>query len=272
MGAIMLKRWLTAIPAIIILAALIYFHGWYLLAALWIVSLIAQFEMINAVKRSGIQLFPILIFTAALFGAPVYVLYGLTGYLYLLSAFILAVCIRGIFKKELAFKNIVYSFAAYIYPQIFFVFLFAIAWMPNKAYSQILLIFLFAAAILTDTFAYFTGLSMGKHKLAPVISPNKTVEGAAGGVLGGMLAAILTGCFVQNWFGMKINIIYYLLAGLIMSVLSQLGDLMASLIKREFGIKDYGKILPGHGGIMDRLDSILFIAPVIYIYFTNLNL
>ena len=87
-----------------------------------------------------------------------------------------------------------------------------------------------------------------------------------------MIAAVLTGFIVQNWFDVKIHIFYYLLAGLIMSVLSQLGDLMASLIKREFGIKDYGKILPGHGGIMDRLDSVLFIAPVIYIYFTNLNL
>ncbi len=124
-----------------------------------------------------------------------------------------------------------------------------------------------------DTAAYFTGRAFGKHKLAPVVSPNKTVEGAVGGVFGSMLLGIIvTACYTaihKTLFGMPASEIswkYYLIVALVGGVGSLLGiagDLFASVIKRQCGIKDYGTIFPGHGGIMDRFDSVQFIAPLV---------
>ena len=117
----------------------------------------------------------------------------------------------------------------------------------------------------SDTFALFAGLLCGKHKLTPV-SPKKTVEGAVGGLLGGVIGLSLAqgiglwllGLPLMSW-GQVV------LVGLAGSVVSQIGDLSFSIIKREFGVKDYGKILPGHGGVLDRFDSVTFVAPFIWL-------
>ena len=116
-------------------------------------------------------------------------------------------------------------------------------------------------AILTDIFAYFTGYFFGKHKLAPVLSPKKTIEGALGGVLGSVLFSIVFALIA------KLDIFpHMVIMGVVGSIFAQLGDLTASAFKRKIGIKDYGNIIPGHGGILDRVDSIIFTAPVIYYY------
>lgn len=125
-----------------------------------------------------------------------------------------------------------------------------------------------------DTAAYFAGRAFGKHKLAPVVSPHKTVEGAVGGVLGSMLAGILLTCVYAvlssgyHVISIQMRGTHYgvlLLMGAIASVLGILGDLFASAVKRQAGIKDYGTIFPGHGGILDRFDSVMFIAPFVAI-------
>lgn len=125
-----------------------------------------------------------------------------------------------------------------------------------------------------DTSAYFAGRAFGRHKLAPIVSPHKTVEGAVGGVFGSMLAGLLV-TFVYGllsgqlqMFTVNINARHYLVIlgmGAIASVLGILGDLFASAVKRQVGIKDYGTIFPGHGGILDRFDSVMFIAPFVSI-------
>lgn len=122
----------------------------------------------------------------------------------------------------------------------------------------------FVIAFLSDASAYFTGMAFGKHKLAPDLSPKKTVEGAVGGLVGATLGTMLTGLFFQTFFG-EWEFHYPVLAlfGFLGSVASQLGDLSFSYIKREYGIKDFGKILPGHGGILDRFDSVIFCAPLV---------
>jgi len=125
-----------------------------------------------------------------------------------------------------------------------------------------------------DTAAYFAGRAFGKHKLAPVVSPHKTVEGAVGGVLGSILAGILLTCVYAalssgyHVISVQMRTTHYevlLLMGAIASVLGILGDLFASAVKRQAGIKDYGTIFPGHGGILDRFDSVMFIAPFVAI-------
>lgn len=123
-----------------------------------------------------------------------------------------------------------------------------------------------------DSAAYFTGRFFGRHKLAPVVSPHKTVEGAVGGVFGSVLMGIVatavysavSGRFVS--LTVEVNLKHYLLIallGIVASILGILGDLFASAIKRQVGIKDYGTIFPGHGGILDRFDSVMFIAPFV---------
>ncbi len=145
----------------------------------------------------------------------------------------------------------------------------------SKKDGIFLLIFAFFASWMTDIFAYFVGSKLGKHKLCPKISPKKSVEGAVGGVLGAVLLNLLL-LFVFKRFIFEGNSIlsYSAVAVLsaVLSVVSMFGDLAASTIKRNFGIKDFGKLLPGHGGIMDRFDSVLFVLPVLYsaIYLVNL--
>ena len=122
-----------------------------------------------------------------------------------------------------------------------------------------------------DTCAYFAGRAFGKRKLAPVVSPKKTVEGAIGGVLGSMVLGVLVTVIYVQFFGRLLGFMgmrggYYALVavlGAVASVLGIVGDLFASAVKRQCGIKDFGTIFPGHGGILDRFDSVLFIAPLV---------
>ncbi len=117
------------------------------------------------------------------------------------------------------------------------------------------------AAFGSDIMAYFTGYLIGKHKLAPVLSPKKTIEGAIGGLVG---AAFFCGLF--TYFVMPEYMIHAVVIGFFGGAFSQAGDLTASAFKRKMGIKDYGNLIPGHGGIMDRFDSIIFVAPLVYYY------
>ena len=120
---------------------------------------------------------------------------------------------------------------------------------------------IFITAFGSDIFAYFTGYFFGKHKLAPVLSPKKTIEGAIGGVVGSALCSTIFGLLV-----MPDMLIHCIILGIICSPISMAGDLTASAFKRKMGIKDYGNLIPGHGGIMDRFDSVLFVAPVVFYY------
>lgn len=120
------------------------------------------------------------------------------------------------------------------------------------------------AAWVADAGAYFTGSFFGKHKLCPEISPKKTIEGAIGGVIVNVLVLLLAGFIYEQAFGAQVNEISMLLIGLGSSVISILGDLSFSLIKRSCNIKDFGQVIPGHGGILDRFDSVIFVSPLVY--------
>ena len=121
----------------------------------------------------------------------------------------------------------------------------------------------FVFAWVTDTFAYFTGRLFGKHKLIPAVSPKKTVEGAIGGAVCCALVAVLYGFLTNLWFEANPNYVVLAIAGLVIAVVSQIGDLAMSAIKRQYGIKDYGKLLPGHGGLLDRFDSCMAVTVVL---------
>ena len=115
-----------------------------------------------------------------------------------------------------------------------------------------------------DTCAYCVGKLIGKHKMAPVLSPKKSVEGGIGGIVGAALIGVLYALAINHWGGAGADIVQYAVIGGAGGAISQIGDLAASAIKRYHNIKDYGKLIPGHGGILDRFDSVIFTAPIIY--------
>lgn len=135
-------------------------------------------------------------------------------------------------------------------------------------YSLIAMILIFVISPFADTFAYFIGYAFGKRKLCEEISPKKTIAGGIGGIFGGILGAI--GVWAVFAFALKAqtpSVILFIITGVLGSLLTEFGDLAESAFKRKIGIKDMGNILPGHGGIMDRIDSILFTCPLVYVCF-----
>jgi len=122
--------------------------------------------------------------------------------------------------------------------------------------------FVLLVVMASDTAAYFTGTSFGRRKLYPAISPNKSIEGAIGGLAGCVLGALLG----KVWFFSALTLVDVLVLGTVLGVLAQLGDLFESMLKRSFGVKDSGTLIPGHGGILDRLDSLLFVFAPAYYY------
>ena len=133
--------------------------------------------------------------------------------------------------------------------------------------GQFIVLLPLLAAWGADTCALFAGMLFGKHKLAPVVSPKKTVEGAVGGVVGGAVLVLLAVLVMNALMGLDMPVWAALVLGGVGAVLGEIGDLSFSIIKRQTGIKDYGHIFPGHGGVLDRFDSVLFVAPFAEILF-----
>lgn len=183
-----------------------------------------------------------------------------------LGSAIVLVCLAALLCEMLAahtqlkFRSVcVALFAALAIPYLLGA-LIRIRCMEN---GKFLILTAFILTMLPDSGAYFVGRALGKHKLAPVISPKKTVEGAIGGVLAGVVGMMLFALILQLAFDFKVNYLYAAVYGVLGSLGSILGDLAFSVIKRQAGIKDYGSLLPGHGGILDRFDSTMVVAPLV---------
>ena len=144
-----------------------------------------------------------------------------------------------------------------------------IRYMENGNYYYLLI---FIGAWVSDTFAYFVGRFLGKHKLIPAISPKKTVEGAIGGIVFTMGAFALYGFILRSAFSFEMSYVELIIMGAVVAVVSQIGDLVASAVKRQYEIKDYGFLFPGHGGVLDRFDSVMLVSPFLFILLSVLNL
>lgn len=154
------------------------------------------------------------------------------------------------------------AFFCAFYPAVLFCFVYLTRELTNGIY---LVWLIFISSWICDTCAYCAGMAFGKHKLAPVLSPKKSVEGAIGGVLGSALVGALFAWIFLYPETESADVIWIVgVISAVGAVISQVGDLSASAIKRNHEIKDYGKLIPGHGGVMDRFDSVLFTAPIIY--------
>ena len=137
--------------------------------------------------------------------------------------------------------------------------------LSDLEHGKLFILLPFVSAFSSDAFALFAGMAFGKHKLAPKLSPKKTIEGSVGGFLASAVMCALYGVIVGRFWGHSANYPALVIYGMLASIVSQLGDLSFSYIKREAGIKDYGRFLPGHGGGLDRFDSVIFCAPFTYI-------
>lgn len=182
--------------------------------------------------------------------------YGALLVFYTLLAFAYAVCRAGAVRLQ---QVLTVLFAAGALPYAFGAFLRLHDMGIHRAYLLLPLLFSFCS----DTAAFFAGHAFGKHKLAPRVSPHKTVEGAVGGLLGDIVGGLVFAFFVNAAFGERLDYLGIAVLGVGCSVIAQLGDLSFSLIKREFGVKDYGHIFLAHGGVLDRFDSVVFVAPVL---------
>ncbi|MCI8595952.1 MAG: phosphatidate cytidylyltransferase [Clostridia bacterium] len=199
---------------------------------------------------------------------------GFFGVFALLTAICFICCAAS---KKRTKNNAISTVLAMIYPVTVLSYMLGLNYLPAVfRVDAILLVFI--VSCLTDTFAYFVGSLLKGPKLCPNISPKKTISGAVGGLLGGVGGAMLVYMFARfGWLktglfgsGTISNVVHFIMLGLLGSVFNQIGDLVASYLKRKCGIKDYGTFMPGHGGVLDRIDGMMFNAVVIYIYLSFL--
>lgn len=258
----MYKRILTAVLGVPLLILIVKLGGIPLLTGVIVITSIGLYELYSTfqVKNSRINiLFEIILSIILLIimdQFPKFIL------LYITLLFFIHFMYQ-IFINKPSFEDGLLSFMGIYYVSFL---LGHILLFDNILYGNYLIWLVFLIAFSTDTFAYFTGLYLGRKKLCPGISPKKTIEGSIGGVLGSLLVCILYGIYLNNLLDTNILSRHFIVLGVLTSIISQFGDLTASLIKRNYGIKDFGKIFPGHGGILDRFDSIIFAAPIVYYY------
>ncbi len=185
-------------------------------------------------------------------------------YIVLAVIIVIAVCLIKNVDKSTVFA----SAAPYVYPALFLLPMILMNELGEQAFIALLLVFVIAP--LSDTFAYFTGSLIGGKKLCPTLSPKKTISGAIGGLVGGIIGGIIVFFIfrpVINAFSPALTAVIFGIVGLVAAMLTEVGDLFESFIKRKVGVKDSGKILPGHGGVLDRIDGMLFAGIFVYIIF-----
>lgn len=265
---------LVMLPLLIILI----FNGWVLYAGCFIISLMAVYEFFRGFRELQIRpSYPIAVgATIALYAAGVINIMclsdgqtdvtGAGSTIIMLWIFLTVLaCLLYLFKIEKRKLEDAMVTITGIFYVIFFFYHVALIGMNPVISMFVWLVVITAFG--TDICAYFAGVCLGKHKLCPVISPKKTWEGAIGGILG---SVILSGIFGLVFSDMLLPgghaVIHCLIIGFLGSIISMFGDLTASIFKRKMGIKDYGDLIPGHGGILDRFDSILFTGPLVYYY------
>ncbi len=234
--------------------------GKYILfAACFIIGIVGVYEFYRGFHAMEVKpCYPIAIASAV--GLYAVELFANHEKWYLLWLFLTVLaCMLYLFKiEQRKLEDAMATLFGIVYVVFFF---FHVTLVDRTGDTGILVWLVIFGAFGTDVMAYFVGVALGKHKLCPSISPKKTIEGSIGGILG---SVIICGAFGAVFA--KEYLIHCLILGLLCGVFSQFGDLTASIFKRKMGIKDYGNLIPGHGGILDRFDSVLFTAPLVYYY------
>lgn len=262
----MIKRVITGACLVAVLIPLLVFSNtWVFPIAISLISVLCVFEMARCVKlHKNIALtiplyafaiaFPLLQRFFANDISFVVKIAAISGMLYLIYLFAFVVFSHG---------KILYTDATTLCLTVVYILLGInmLIYIRDFHKGEYIYLLVFIGAWITDTFAYFTGVLFGKHKLIEDVSPKKTIEGSIGGTIFCAISFVVLGLIVGAIDKtVEPNIIFLAISGLLIAVISQLGDLIMSVIKRHYGIKDYGKLLPGHGGALDRFDSILAVS------------
>jgi phosphatidate cytidylyltransferase len=262
------KRILVALVGIPILVAGTFFGSWYFFVIIAIISALAQWEFYQIQKRKNIQPQN---FTGIIIG--LFILFGIETGHWLITGSVLIMALMGIMTMEMfrqhknVSANIGVTLLGIFYIPLFLGTLLYLRTQTDQLFPAIshagfkLIVVMFVGIWLCDTFAYSFGSMLGKRKLFQKVSPNKTWAGAIAGVIGSLLILFLAKILNVIPFGWPVTIAI----GLIIGIIGQTGDLVESWFKRDADIKDSSQLLPGHGGMLDRFDSILFVSPAVFL-------
>ena len=285
----MIKRIITAILLILVMGLGIWLQGWPLRVILLISMTMSLSEMYRAFRKIGYDpvrwvgyVYCVLAVLAQAYYANLNesaLFRSISPSMFALIVGLLLGMTNIIFKGKVAFDSMMATLFPMLYPGLFFSLIITLQDLDTRLASTLALVLAFFIASVNDTFALFIGLKFGRHRLSPEISPKKSWEGSVAGLVSSVFFAMLV-----PWIAFRLapsvpSIAADLAAstypplwsfgvlGLIAAVLSQIGDLVASLVKRHCGIKDFGTIFPGHGGMLDRMDGILFCGVACYVFF-----
>ena len=251
-------RLISGIVLVIIALATIISGSWILFFTLLAVSLIGMRELYKVMKVSDEHI--TVLELVGYLGAVLYYIamkadFGNYGTMAIIISMILILFVYVFGYPKYHAEQVMAAFFGVVYVAVMLSFIYLTRSLPD---GKFLVWLIFLCSWGCDTCAYCVGMLIGKHKMAPVLSPKKSIEGAVGGVAGAALLGVIYAAATQG------KMAEYALICAVGALISMVGDLAASAIKRNRGIKDYGKLIPGHGGILDRFDSVIFTSPIIF--------
>ena len=252
----MLTRIISGVVMIVIVAAVLFINPFCPAVTIGFLAVLSGIAVYESLHNTGVIKNKVMLCGAVVFTAGNLVLYGYLPGVVATSTVLYVLFVVGcalIFHKTLSYEKI----TAVIAMPIILCYAFSCIYMVLNTYGLAFLFLVLNFSCICDSGAYFVGVTLGRHKLCPSISPKKTVEGAVGGVALSLVATVI----IALCFNLKAYLAELLIFTPVLCVVGMAGDLFASVIKRNVGIKDYGNLIPGHGGILDRFDSILLIAP-----------
>ena len=258
----MKQRVISGAVLVVILAITLYFGGIVTCGLMALVSLVGNMELLRVYgvnkKTPGIVCYlATVLYYIAIYLDRMDIIVPMMA-LYLLVMLAVYVLTFPTYSD----KQIMAAFMDFFYVSVMLSFVYLIR---NMEHGLVLVLLIFVSSWINDTCAYFVGRALGKHKMAPVLSPKKSIEGLIGGIVGaGVFGAVFGILFDKYVDTMNYAPLLFAVVGAVGALPAVIGDLAASAIKRNNDIKDYGKLIPGHGGILDRFDSIIFTAPIIY--------
>lgn len=266
----MTTRVVTGIGLLVLLFVALYFGGW-IFSVLWIAAVcLAMYEEFHALSQTGLRPVAIPSWIALIIAIPGFLLLkeleGLLLLMLLTMLTMMTVSAVVIFRSDPKLEDLLMSLLPLFSIVLPGLCMLALVRVTPQAQQRIFLSLAFFIPVVGDSFAYFAGVRFGRIKLVPEVSPKKTVEGAVAGLIGSILAAVAIFFLASAFSSSAIPFYHFLFLGFLGSIAGQIGDLFASMVKRYCRIKDFGHIFPGHGGMMDRLDSILFVAVPVYLY------
>ncbi len=265
----MLKRTVTGAVLVAVLVGFFFLrtlHEGLFHIAVSLIAIVGTFEAVMATKEKTSTLQKIVCTLASLFVCLAFYFFALSGALVCAAVFAIVLFFIPVFSRaKLGFESLSLSLFCLIYPTLLLIPLMLMNGLGRI--STFALVLTFVISPCADVFAYLVGRTLKGKKLCPEISPNKTISGAIGGLIGGMVGSVVVYAIMKDTFNYHLLLnpyLYFAIVGLFASVLTELGDLVESFFKRSFDIKDSGKIFPGHGGVLDRFDGLIFASVFIY--------